>query len=79
MNMKANEYYGIALDNQGWTKLGDKDMFTGTSSNKNGVVMELAAIKDQAHWNYKPEAQYIWNFFEKYRRNTETGELIFQK
>jgi len=78
MNMKANEYYGIALDNQGWTKLGDKDMCTGTLSNKNGVVMELAAIKDQAHWNYKPEAQYIWNFFEKYRRNTKTGKLIFQ-
>jgi len=79
MNMKANEYFGIALDNQGWTKLGDKDMFTGTLSNKNGVVMELAAIKDQAHWNYKPEAEYIWNFFEKYRRNTKTGQLIFKK
>jgi len=79
MNMKANEYYGIALDNQGWTKIGDKDMYTGTLSNKNGVVMELAAIKDLAHWNYKPEAEYIWNFFEKYSRNTETGQLIFGK
>jgi poly(3-hydroxybutyrate) depolymerase len=79
MNMAANEYYGIALDNQGWTKLGDKDMYTGTLSNKNGIVMELAAIKDLAHWNYKPEAKYIWNFFERYRRNTETGQLIFKK
>ena len=79
MNMTANEYYGIALDNQGWTKLGDKDMYTGTLSNKNGVVMELAAIKDLAHWNYKPEAEYIWNFFEKYSRNTETGKLNFNK
>lgn len=79
MNMDDNEYYGIALDNQQWIKLGDKDMYTGTLSNKNGIVMELAAIKDLAHWNYKPEAEYIWNFFERYSRNTETGELIFNK
>ena len=77
MDMSKNEYYGILLDNQRWTKLGNKDMYTGTLSNKNGVVMELAAIKDVAHWNYKPEAEYIWNFFDNYRRNTETGELIF--
>ena len=79
MDMSKNEYYGIELDNQGWTKLGNKDMYTGTLSNENGVVIELAAIKDLAHWNYKPEAEYIWNFFEGYRRNNETGELIFLK
>lgn len=79
MDMSKNEYYGIALENQGWTKLGSKDMYTGTLSNENGVVMELAAIKDLAHWNYKPEEEYIWNFFEKYRRDIETGELIFNK
>jgi hypothetical protein len=49
------------------------------NEDKNGVVMELAAIKDLAHWNYKPEAQYIWNFFEKYSRDTKTGKLIFHK
>lgn len=54
MDMSKNEYYGIGLDNQQWTKLGDKDMYTGTLSNENGVVMELAAVKDLAHWNYKP-------------------------
>ncbi|WP_238902066.1 MULTISPECIES: alpha/beta hydrolase family esterase [unclassified Clostridium] len=79
MNMTENEYYGIKLDNQGWIKLGDKDMYTGTLSNKNGVVMELAAIKDLAHWNYKPEAEYIWRFFKSYRRDIETGNLIFIK
>lgn len=54
-------------------------MYTGTLSNKNGVVMELAAIKDLAHWNYKPEAEYIWRFFKSYRRDIETGNLIFIK
>ena len=77
IDMKANEYYGIALNNQHWIKLGEKDMLVGTLSNKNGVVMELAAIKDLAHWNYKPEAEYIWSFFKKYKRDTVTGKLIF--
>ena len=40
--------------------------------------MELAAVKDLAHWNYKPEAEYIWNFFKNYERNIENGELIFK-
>ena len=79
MDMSANEYYGIALDEQKWITLGDKEMYTGTLSNENGVVMELAAIKDLAHWNYKPEAEYIWNFFKRYSRDVETGELIFNK
>lgn len=78
MDMSKNEYYGIGLDNQQWTKLGDKDMYTGTLSNENGVVMELAAVKDLAHWNYKPEAEYIWNFFKNYERNIENGQLIFK-
>lgn len=78
MDMSKNEYYGIGLDNQQWTKLGDKDMYTGTLSNENGVLMELAAVKDLAHWNYKPEAEYIWNFFKNYERNIENGELIFK-
>ncbi len=77
MDMSANEYYGIALDDQKWTTLGDKEMYTGTLSNENGVVMELAAIKDLAHWNYKAEAEYMWNFFKRYSRDVETGELIF--
>lgn len=78
MDMSKNEYYGIGLDNQQWTKLGHKDMYMGTLSNENGVVMELAAVKDLAHWNYKPEAEYIWNFFKNYERNIENGELIFK-
>lgn len=38
--------------------------------------MKLAAVKDLAHWNYKPEAAFIWDFFQDYQRNTENGALI---
>lgn len=61
-DMAANPYYGILLDDWKKVALGDKEMYTGTLSNENGVVIELAAILDQPHWNYKGEADYIWNF-----------------
>lgn len=75
-DLSLNEFYGVALDNQEWTTLGDKQMLVGTASNENGVMMKLAAVKDLAHWNYKPEAAFIWDFFQDYQRNAETGELI---
>lgn len=76
MDMTANPYYGMALDNQHWTTLGTKKMLTGTLSTDKGVMMELAAVKDLAHWNYAPEAEYIYDFFKNYSRDLETGELI---
>ncbi|MEC0184106.1 PHB depolymerase family esterase [Paenibacillus peoriae] len=79
-DMNANEYYGVLLDNQKWSKLGDKDMYSGTLSNDQGVVvMQLTAIKDLAHWNYKPEAELMWKFLEKYQRDIASGELIVSK
>ncbi len=78
-DMNANPYFGIALDNQQDVTLGEKQMYTGTLSNEDGVVMELGAIKDLPHWNYKPEAEYIWNFFSNYARDMETGEMVFLK
>lgn len=76
MDMTANPYYGIALDDQRWVTLGDKEMYTGTLSNDKGVMIELAAVKDLAHWNYAPEAEYVYDFFKNYSRDLETGELI---
>lgn len=70
-DMSKNEFFGVALDNQKWIKIGNKDALEGTLSNENGVVIQLAGVKDLAHWNYKPEAEYIWNFFKQYSRNQD--------
>ena len=79
MDMNANPYFGMALDNWQDVTLGDKTMHVGTLSNDKGIVMQLAAVENLAHWNYKPEAAYIWDFFNNYQRNVETGELVFVK
>lgn len=72
-DLSLNPYYGISLDHQQWIQLGIKETLEGTLSNENGVIMKFAAIKDQAHWNYKPEAQYLWNFFKNYSRQEVTS------
>ncbi|CZQ85419.1 esterase phb depolymerase [Trichococcus palustris] len=69
---------GVALDDQQWSTLGNKQMLSRTASNEKGVMMKLVAVKDLAHWNYKPEAALIWDFFKNYEQDTENGELIVE-
>jgi len=78
-DMEANPYYGIALDDWKSVALGDKEMYSGTLSNDKGVVIELGAILDQPHWNYKAEADYIWNFFSRYSRDMDSKEIVFSE
>ncbi len=78
-DMTLNPYFGVKLENEQTIQLGEKEVLEGELSDENGVLIKLAAIKDQAHWNYKPEAEYIWNFWKGYSRNTKTGELEINK
>lgn len=75
-NMEDNPYYGVKGDEQKMIRLGERDALETSFSNENGLIIKLVAINDYAHWNYKPEAEYMWDFFCNYARNTETGELI---
>ncbi len=77
MDMTLNEYYGMALDDWQAEALGDKTVYAGTLSNDQGVVMKLVAVENLPHWNYKPEAAYIYDFFMNYKKDVETGEVIF--
>jgi hypothetical protein len=29
------------------------------------------------HWNFRPMAQRMWDFFKHYSRDLETGKLIY--
>ena len=78
-DMSLNPYFGVKLEDEKTIQLGEKEALEGVLSDENGVLVKLTAIKDQAHWNYKPEAEYIWNFWKGYSRNTETGALEVNK
>lgn len=76
MNMEADPYFGITPTETEDTEIGGKTAHVSRLSQDGVTYMELVAMEDQAHWNNKAQAQYIWNFFTNYSRNPETGELV---
>ncbi len=69
MDMSLNEWYGIKFDEVNDIMLGEKSAEEGVLSGADGKpIMKLVAIKDQAHWNWKPEAPYLWEFFKGFSR-----------
>lgn len=69
MDMSLNEWYGIGFDETDDIMLGGKSAQEGVLNGADGApIMRLVAIKDQAHWNWKPEAAYLWEFFRGFTR-----------
>lgn len=79
MDMSKNKYFGMSFDSWEDAAMGDKVIHTGKLNNSKGTVMELVAIENQAHWNYKPEAEFIWNFFQNWKRDVNTGESVYEE
>ncbi len=61
-------------------------------TNKNGITMEfgqlykgdipiirMIAINHYCHWNFKPTAKLMWDFYKHYSRDPETKALIYSK
>lgn len=73
----GDEYYGVQLENyQSVDNFGSLVIKSGTLTNEKGVALCLNAIENFGHWNYEPTAAKMWEFFTKYSRNVETGEII---
>lgn len=69
MDMSLDEWYGIGFDETDDIMLGGKSAQEGVLNGADGApIMRLVAIKDQAHWNWKPEAAYLWEFFRGFTR-----------
>lgn len=47
---------------------------------KQGVPMiRLVAVNDYGHWNFKPGAQMMWNYFKHFSRDVKTKKLIYKQ
>ncbi|MFS5861460.1 PHB depolymerase family esterase [Streptococcus agalactiae] len=69
-DMSLNQFYGLAFNKESWFELGTKKTFEGSLTNADGKeVIRLVAVENLAHWNYRPEAEYIWQFFKQYKLN----------
>ncbi len=52
-------------------------METGVLS-KNGVpLIQMVAVNDYGHWNFKPAAKMMWDYFMQFSRDPQTKELIY--
>ncbi|MDI9551595.1 MAG: hypothetical protein GX125_05390 [Bacteroidales bacterium] len=40
-------------------------------------IIKICAVVDYGHWNFKPTAQVMWDFFKQFSRDPETGKLIY--
>lgn len=54
------------------------EMIQGTMRNQNGVEISFCRIRDWGHWNYPPDAQMMWDFMKKYRRDPLTHKITIQ-
>lgn len=52
---------------------------TGKLYKDNMPMIQFTAIMDYGHWNYRPAAQMMWDFFKQYSRDPKTKKLIFHK
>lgn len=47
---------------------------------KDGVpLIKIVAVKDYGHWNFKPTAQIMWDYFKQFSRDPKTLKLIYTK
>lgn len=42
-------------------------------------MIKFVAVVDYGHWNFKPTAQIMWDFFKHYSRDQKTGKLNYTK
>ncbi len=77
-DLSLNRYYGLSLDGQRWTTIGTREALVGDVKNEDGMpLIRLVGLHNFAHWNYKPIAQEMWEFFSMYERDMETGATIY--
>lgn len=42
-------------------------------------LIKVVAINDYGHWNFKPDARLMWDFFKHYSRDVRTKRLIYKE
>ncbi|WP_322154749.1 PHB depolymerase family esterase [Paratractidigestivibacter sp.] len=68
-DLSLNPWYGVKFDKSSDIMLGCKSAQENVLNGASGTpIMKFVAVKDLAHWNWKPEAAYLWEFFKGFTR-----------
>ena len=81
MDFGVDPVFGFALSNRQRivTCKGDGiAVETGEVLKGNVPVVKIIAVVDYAHWNFKPTARMMWEYFIQFSRDTQTKKLVYR-
>ena len=81
LDFNVDPTFGFALQDRTTIHTGKSDDITiefGQLYKDEKPMIRLMVINNYGHWNFKPAARLIWDFFRHFSRDTETKELRYQ-
>ena len=81
LDFNVDPTFGIALRDRTLIHTGKSEDITiesGQLYKGEKPLIRLMVINNYGHWNFKPAAKLIWDFFRHYSRDTETKKLCYQ-
>jgi hypothetical protein len=81
LDFSVDPTFGFALRDRKQIHTGKSEDITiefGQLYKDEKPMIRLMVIDHYGHWNFKPAARLIWDFFRHFSRDTETKELRYQ-
>ena len=81
LDFSVDSTFGFALKDREQIHTGKGEDITiefGQLYKGDRPMIRIMAINDYGHWNFKPAARLIWDFWRHFSRNTETKKLEYK-
>lgn len=81
LDFSKDATFGLTLQNRQHLETNKHiSMETGELLSAKGTpLIKMVAVNNYGHWNFKPAARVMWDYYKHFQRNTQTGELIYNK
>lgn len=82
LDFSVDATFGFALKDRQQIHTGKGEDITiefGQLYKDDKPMIRIMAINDYGHWNFKPAARLIWDFWQHFSRDTETKKLKYRK
>lgn len=80
IDFSVDPVFGFSLDGRetvSTVKGAGITMETGVVRKGDMPLLKIVAVKDYGHWNFKPAARVMWDFFKHFSRDQKSFELIY--
>lgn len=81
LDFNVDKTFGMKLENRQHIDTNKNiSMEVGELRNAAGIpLIKCIAVNNYGHWNFKPTAQLMWDYYKQFRRNQQTGALEIVK